>query len=86
MAQWGYYCLEFGAVANPLNEVQRMHGNKRKSPFPIIHNHGRNAHSAESHCFSLILGGWAAKLKHVPVEGWQVIVTGFRGVQNASAV
>lgn len=53
------------------------------NPFPIIHEHGRNAHSAETHCFALVTGGWIAKLKHAPSAGWQVIITGFRGVQNA---
>lgn len=58
-------------------------GEHSANPFPIIHNHGRNAHSAETHCFALVTGGWIAKLKHAPAVGWQVVITGFRGVQQA---
>lgn len=63
-----------------------MHTEETASPFPIIHDHGRNMQAAEGHCFNLITGGWAAKLKHTPVVGWQVIITGFRGVQHAHTV
>lgn len=63
-----------------------MHSNETASPFPIIHQHGTNAQAAERHCFTLATGGWAAKLKHVPALGWQVIITGFRGVQHAYPV
>lgn len=57
-----------------------------ESEFPIVHHHGRNAQAAERHCFCLVTGGWAAKLKQVPAEGWQVVITGFRGVQHAHTV
>jgi len=63
--------------------MNSIHTEKPASPFPIIHLHGRNAHSAETHCFALVTGGWIAKLKHAPAEGWQVIITGYRGVQHA---
>ena len=56
------------------------------TPFPITHEHGKDARAAERHCFALATGGWIAKLKHVPAVGWQVIVTGFRGVQHARTV
>jgi len=54
--------------------------------FPITHDHGQNFLSAEGHCFALVMGGWAAKLKHSPAVGWQVVVTAFRGVQHAHSV
>ncbi len=51
-----------------------------KSVFPITHKYGKDIVPAEAHCFALVTGGWAAKLMHVRNEGWQVVVTGFRGV------
>lgn len=49
------------------------------SLFPIIHDHGDDAVTAERHLFVLVNGGWAAKLKHPAGGSWQVIITEFRG-------
>lgn len=49
------------------------------SLFPIIHDHKDDPVAAEKHCFALVAGGWAAKVKRPAGEGWKVIITGFRG-------
>lgn len=49
------------------------------SLLPIIHDHGADVQAAERHLFTLVNGGWAAKLKRPAGEGWQVVITGFRG-------
>lgn len=49
------------------------------SLFPIIHDHGDNAVLAERHLFTLVNGGWAAKLKRPAGGSWQVIINGYRG-------
>jgi hypothetical protein len=49
------------------------------SLFPIVHDHGENVALAERHLFALVNGGWAAKLKRPAGQGWQVIITEFRG-------
>lgn len=59
---------------------------EQETDFPITHHFGRDAKAAERHYFTLTTGGWAAKLKQVPAEGWQVVITGFRGVQHAHSV
>lgn len=49
------------------------------STFPIIHDHKDDAVAAERHLFTLVNGGWAAKLMRPAGKGWQVVVSGFRG-------
>nr|DAM52168.1 MAG TPA: hypothetical protein [Caudoviricetes sp.] len=46
--------------------------------LPIVHNH-TDVKAAEKHLFSLIKGGWAAKMVRPAGCNWQVIITGFRG-------
>lgn len=51
----------------------------QKSLFPITHDHGKNGPGAEAHCWAMIQGGWKAKVVHPAGQGWQVVITGFRG-------
>ena len=46
---------------------------------PIRHEFQKNFIGAEHYCHAMLMGGWAAKLKHTPSEGWSVTVTGFAG-------
>lgn len=52
------------------------------SQFPIIHDHGNDVSAAERHLFTLVNGGWAAKLVRPAGKGWQVVVKGYRGTQT----
>lgn len=49
------------------------------SVFPIVHDHGTDAKSAERHCLSLVKGGWSAKLVRPAGRGWRVVISGYRG-------
>ncbi|QBQ72200.1 hypothetical protein HWC14_gp51 [Serratia phage Parlo] len=51
----------------------------QKSPFPITHDHKLDARRAEAHCWAMVRGGWKAKVVHPAGQGWQVVITGFRG-------
>lgn len=53
------------------------------SQFPIVHEHYDDVAAAERHLFTLVNGGWAAKLVRPAGKGWQVIVNGFRGFTSA---
>ncbi|QTH79829.1 transcriptional regulator [Klebsiella phage vB_KpnP_ZX1] len=52
---------------------------KLPSVFPIVHDHGTDAKSAERHCLSLVKGGWSAKLVRPAGRGWRVVISGYRG-------
>lgn len=52
------------------------------SQFPIVHDHKDNVAAAESHLFTLVNGGWVAKLVRPAGQGWQVVIKGFRGTTN----
>ncbi len=49
------------------------------STFPIVHEHKDDSIAAQRHCFTLVSGGWSAKVVRPAGCGWQVVVTGFRG-------
>lgn len=49
------------------------------SLFPIVHDHNDDVAAAERHLFTLVNGGWAAKLVRPAGKGWQVVIKGFRG-------
>lgn len=55
------------------------------SQFPIVHEHHDDISAAERHLFTLVNGGWAAKLVRPAGKGWQVIINGFRGFQATHA-
>ena len=46
---------------------------------PIIHDHKGDMQAAQRHLFTLVQGGWSAKMTRKPDCGWQVVVTAFRG-------
>lgn len=54
------------------------------SQFPIVHDHGEDAIAANRHLFTLVSGGWAAKLVRPAGKGWQVVIKGFRGTTQGA--